>query len=257
MISNTFTGVFDPSTRWLSATTCFRQELEEVWCDPSMAVARLPGRLLSRIVRAYDEPIARAYCHVRFLIIRERFLEQIGRHLPASGTVLDIGCGFGLFALYFASTLPGVEIRGFDVSPRRVAAARRAARTLGLRNVQFEVADAAGMTRQDSSAVYMVDLIHHVPPASVPGLLHTIASSLEADGRLVIKDIEPAPRYKLAFTWLLDKLVDYRAPVHYWTPADVQQMLQSLGFQVNHQRMSDFLPYPHILYVGIRQHPDS
>ena len=218
-----------------------------------MGVARLEGRLLSRIVRAYDEPITRAYCHVRVFIIRERFLEQIGRHLPASGTVLDIGCGFGLFALYFAATVPGVEIRGFDVSPRRVAAARRAARTLGLRNVQFEVADAAAMTRQDASAVYMVDLIHHVQPGSVPGLLHTIASSLAADGRLVIKDIEPAPRYKLAFTWLLDKLVDYRAPVHYWTPADVQQMLQSLGFQVNQQRMPDFLPYPHILYVGTRE----
>ena len=223
-----------------------------MWCDPSMGPAPLPERLLSRIVRAYDEPIARAYCRLRFVIIRERFLEQIGRHLPASGTVLDIGCGFGLFALYFAATLPGLEIRGFDMSPRRVAAAGRAAGRLGLRNVRFEVADAAGMTRREAAAVYMVDLIHHVQPRSVPGLLHMAASGLAPDGRLVIKDIEPTPRYKLAFTWLLDKLVDYRAPVHYWSAADVRQVLQSLGLQVSHQRMPDILPYPHILYVGTK-----
>ena len=151
-------------------------------------------QLLARIVRAYEEPLARAYCLVRFMIIRRRFLEQIGRHLPASGTVLDVGCGFGLFALYFASQIPGVEIRGFDLSARRITSARRAAARLGLRNVRFEVADAAGMNGRQASAVYMVDLMHHVQAQSVAGLLGTIASSLVPNGRLVIKDIEPTPR---------------------------------------------------------------
>ena len=55
--------------------------------------------------------------------------------------------------------------------------------------------------------------------------------------------------YKLAFTWLLDKLMDYKAPVRYWAPEEIQPLLESAGFEVHRHRMIDYLPYPHILYV--------
>src|SRR5437879_13665027 len=94
------------------------------------------------IVRAYDDPVVRAYCWARFLVLRQRFLEEIGQYLPPSGPVLDIGCGFGLFSLYYAATGPGRVLRGLDLSPRRIAMARRAARRLGLENVAYELGDA-------------------------------------------------------------------------------------------------------------------
>ena len=62
------------------------------------------------IVRAYDDPVVRAYCWARFLVLRQRFLEEIGQYLPPSGPVLDIGCGFGLFSLYYAATGPGLSL---------------------------------------------------------------------------------------------------------------------------------------------------
>src|SRR2546423_13837393 len=79
------------------------------------------------IVRAYDDPVVRAYCWARFLVLRQRFLEEIGQYLPPAGPVLDIGCGFGLFSLYYAATGPARFLRGLDGSARRVAMARRAA----------------------------------------------------------------------------------------------------------------------------------
>ena len=45
-----------------------------------------------RIIRAYDDPIIRAYCWGRFGILRQRFLDEIGQYLPGEGVVLDIGC---------------------------------------------------------------------------------------------------------------------------------------------------------------------
>ena len=212
--------------------------------------------LVNRIVRAYDDPLVRAYCRVRFAILRQRFLFEIGQYLPSAGRVLDVGCGFGLFALYFAIRIPTIRIQGFDLSEYRVALAQRAAAKLGVENAEFQVGDAAGFRfDQPISAAYMLDLIHHIPERSVAPLMATIAANLSAGGRLLLKDVEGSPSHKLAFTWLLDKAMDWRAPVRYWTPEEVQQMLESLGFEVHRHRMIDYLPYPHILYIGTRRTP--
>jgi 2-polyprenyl-3-methyl-5-hydroxy-6-metoxy-1,4-benzoquinol methylase len=207
---------------------------------------------LRRIVRAYDDPVVRTYCTIRFMILRQRFLHEIGQHLPSSGQVLDVGCGFGLFALYFAIRNPALRIQGFDLSERRVEMARRAAERLGLQNVEFHVADAAAFRfHAPIAAAYMLDLIHHIPEASVRPLIETIAANLTPGGRLLVKDIERSPGYKLAFTWVLDKVMDYRAPVRYWAPREIQPLLERAGFDVHRRRMLDYLPYPHVLYVGL------
>src|SRR5262245_47137694 len=99
---------------------------------------------IARVVRAYDDPVIRAYSWGRFLILRQRFLDEIGQYLPEEGTVLDIGCGFGLFSLYYAQIFPKASFQGVDLSARRVAQATAAARRLGLANVAYAVDDARG-----------------------------------------------------------------------------------------------------------------
>src|SRR3989442_8249294 len=91
-----------------------------------------------KIIRAYDDPIVRAYCWARFGILRQRFLDEIGQYLPAEGPVLDIGCGFALFSLYYAATAPGRFVRGLDVNRGRIALARRAAARLGLHHGAYQ-----------------------------------------------------------------------------------------------------------------------
>jgi ubiquinone/menaquinone biosynthesis C-methylase UbiE len=207
--------------------------------------------LVRRIVRAYDDPLVRAYSLVRFTILRQRFLFEIGQYLPRAGTVLDVGCGFGLFALYFAIRMPAIRIVGLDRDTYRINLARRAAARLGVENARFHVADASVLELEEPvSAAYMLDLIHHLPEASVRPLLSTITRNLRPNGRLLVKDIESARTPKLAFTWLLDKMMDYRAPVRYWAPDEVQPLLESFGFDVFQHRMIDYLPYPHILYIS-------
>src|SRR5258705_2406347 len=93
------------------------------------------------VIRAYDDPIVRAYCWGRFWILRQRFLDEIGQYLPERGRVLDLGCGFGLFSLYYASVRPGLRLEGFDRNPRRIAMARAAVPKLGIGNVLYEAAD--------------------------------------------------------------------------------------------------------------------
>ena len=69
------------------------------------------------------------------------------------------------------------------------------------------------------------------------------------DGVVVIKDIESTPWYKVAFTWILDKLMDARAPLNYYGKEEMIGMLEDRGFDVKCHQLLDILPYPHILYV--------
>ena len=209
---------------------------------------------LRKIVRAYDDPLVRAYCWARFAIVRQRFLDEIGQYLPASGTVLDIGCGFGLFSLYFAATTPGRLVRGVDLDHKRIGMARRAAARLGLDNVVYEEGDARDF-KGDSpvSAAYMLDIVHHVPRDAVPPLLRQLHRAVAPGGLLMVKDVDTRPTAKRWFTWALDKLMDPRAPVRYWSGDELAGALGDAGFMVRRHLMVDILPYPHILYVCTRQ----
>ena len=205
---------------------------------------------IRRVIRAYDDPIVRAYCWGRFWIMRQRFLDEVGQYLPRRGRVLDLGCGFGLFSLYYASVRPEIAVEGIDLAPRRIAMARAAAGRLGLANVAYEVGDARAFQGGRSfDAAYMLDIVHHIPPETVRPLLEQLAKVLPPGGRLLIKDVDSRPAWKRWFTHALDRVMDPRSPVRYWSGEELQGLLEDVGFGVYRHLMVDILPYPHVLYV--------
>jgi SAM-dependent methyltransferase len=207
-----------------------------------------------RVIGAYDDWIVRAYCWGRFGILRQRFLDEIGQYLPERGRVLDVGCGFGLFSLYYASVRPGLTLEGLDRNPRRIAMARAAAQRLGLGNVRYEVGDATDFRGgRLFDGAYMLDIVHHIPPEAVRPLLEQLGKVLPAGARLVVKDVDSRPAYKRWFTHVLDLAMDPRTPVHYWPAEELQALLESVGFRVYRHLMVDMFPYPHVLYVGERR----
>ena len=210
--------------------------------------------VIRRIVGAYRDPVVRAYCWVRFGILRQRFLDEIGQYLPESGPVLDIGCGFGLFSLYYAATAPGRFVRGIDVNARRITMARRAAARLGIDNVAYEEGDARRFKGDgEFAAAYMLDIVHHIPPETVPPLLRRLHACLPRGGVLLVKDVDTRPAAKRWFTWALDKLMGPTTPVTYWSAEELTGALRAAGFEVRRHAMLDFLPYPHVLYIATRR----
>ncbi len=207
---------------------------------------------IRRIVRSYDDLITRLYSHIRFAILRQPFLEEIGQYLPREGRILDLGCGFGLFSLYFAALEPGRRLLGVDLNPRRIERARASARKLGLENVEYQVANVVEWEGQEQfDAIYFLDLVHHLPSAEVHNLLDQVRTLLRPGGVLVIKDVADRPRYKMLFTLILDRLMVGMEPIRYWPPDELTELLENgLGFAVVRHRLNDFLPYPHILYVA-------
>jgi predicted O-methyltransferase YrrM len=205
------------------------------------------------IVRAYDSPLVRAYCVARFRIIRGRFLEEIAQFLPRTGNVVEIGCGFGLFGLYFARALPQLTLHGFDHAAGRIDLAESARRRLGLTNITFAVGDARTEVLPESlDAVYTLDILHHLEPSDARDVLARVYDSLRAGGTLIVKDVDTRPRYKMAFTWLLDVLMTRGERPRYWSRVELTETLRGLGFSVVRYAMVDALPYPHELYVCMK-----
>ena len=205
---------------------------------------------VAKVIAAYDDVVIRAYSRARFLILRQRFLDEIGQYLPATGTVLDIGCGFGLFSLYYAQVLPATRFRGLDLDARRVELATRAAGRLGLANVAYAVGDArAYRADTELAAAYMLDIVHHMPPDTVEPLFRELHRALAPGGCLIVKDVDSRPAWKRWFTHVLDLLVSPGGVIHYWPAETFQTLLQQIGFRVYRHLMVDILPYPHVLYV--------
>ena len=204
-----------------------------------------------RIIDSYRDWVVIGYCYMRFLVMNTRILEEIEQYVPKNGRVLDVGCGFGLFSLYFAICQEGRSLHSFDLNSKRIHQARESAARLGLdERIQFENCDVLDYDFVDQvDAVVVLDLLHHVPTRAVPELIGRFYDATTENGLLIIKEVESKPLYKAVFAWILDKLMDPKTPVNYYSQEEMTRMLEAHGFDVKCHHLRDILPYPHIMYI--------
>jgi 2-polyprenyl-3-methyl-5-hydroxy-6-metoxy-1,4-benzoquinol methylase len=193
--------------------------------------------------------VERAYATVRFSILRPKLLLILDLLLPIEGRILDVGCGFGLFAGYFGQTAPKRSIIGIDPDVRRVAIARHVARQVGLSRHEFHVGDVrTADLRGPFDGIYILDVMHHIAARDQEDVLRKLHDKLSPGGRLVMKDVTTVPRSGLIFTEVLDRLmVGMNAEIAYRHHREWQRMLEGIGFRVRTVRVPDVLPYPHIV----------
>ncbi|MBP9898941.1 MAG: class I SAM-dependent methyltransferase [Gemmatimonadales bacterium] len=210
-------------------------------------------RLTRQIISAFDSPIVRAYGRARFTIINATILDMLSRSLQGKHRILEIGCGFGLFGSYLAARDPEVRYHGIDLNAKRIELARSAAARLGLSNTRFDHGDARGDLQLDPEydAVLMMDLLHHVPDPAKHRLIETATSRLAPGGHLVMKDIGRRPWPKLFFTWALDVAMTGGFDMWYWDEQRFRDAVPS-DWRLEAYPISDWLPYPHVLYLASR-----
>jgi 2-polyprenyl-3-methyl-5-hydroxy-6-metoxy-1,4-benzoquinol methylase len=208
---------------------------------------------IAKIVRALP-PVERAYSLVRFSILRAKLLSVMDLMLPDEGRILDVGCGFGLFAAYFGQTHPGRRITGVDPDARRIGLARRVADRLGMRDHAFVVGDVRDAPLEGPfDAAYVLDVMHHLPAGDQRPVLERLRSLIRPGGVLIVKDITTEPRLGLFFTEALDRLmVGWNEPLSYRHHREWAEMLTAVGFKVRMVRVPDVLPYPHVVIAATK-----
>lgn len=178
--------------------------------------------------------------------------------LPAEGRILDVGCGFGLFAAYFGQTQPERDILGVDPDERRIRMAERVTSSLGLRHA-FVAGDAFHDDASGPfSAAYVLDVMHHVPRDAQARLLERLRDVLLPGGLLILKDITTEPWFGLKFTEYLDRMmVGWNEPLAYRHHREWGEMLTALGFHVRMVRVPDVLPYPHVVIAARKRETEA
>ncbi len=205
-------------------------------------------------------PVERAYAAIRFGIFRTKFLAMMNLLLPEQGRILDVGCGFGLFSVYFALVGKRRQLTGVDPNARRIAMAQRCAAHVGVAGrTRYHAGTAASLPRPGEpdgapyDAIYLLDVLHHVPPTEQEPLLLALRERLAVGGTLLVKDVTTDRRFGLKFTELLDRvMVGWQEPLTYRHHHEWAAILERLGFSVRTVRVPDLLPYPHVVLLAKR-----
>ena len=157
---------------------------------------------------------------------------DVMEQVPAGASVLDVGCGAGLFLLLLGQQGRIQDALGFDVSVPAIEAANRAARKAGLSSsLSFQVRSIEeGIPAGHWNVVTSVDVLHHVPAAHQRSFVASLCDRVPPGGRLIIKDMVARPRWR-AFANQMHDLVMARQWVHQLGPETVDAWIQGQGLR--------------------------
>jgi cyclopropane-fatty-acyl-phospholipid synthase len=127
---------------------------------------------------------------------RELVCTKLG--LKAGERVLDVGCGWGSFAIH-AATRHGAQVLGITLSEPQVQLARERAAAAGVSDrVEFRVADYREIVEQPFDAIVSIGMVEHVGEERIDLYATRLASLLRPGGRLLnhgiakLKDFDTA-----------------------------------------------------------------
>ena len=105
--------------------------------------------------------------------------------LKDGARVLDVGCGWGSFALHAASH-HGARVLGITLSEPQVRFARGRARELGIEDrVEFRVADYRELSKETFDAIASIGMVEHVGENQIDAYASSLANLLRPGGRLL------------------------------------------------------------------------
>lgn len=169
-------------------------------------------------------------------------------HVPQNATVLDVGCGCGLFLGLLAKSGPDVRGIGFDVSAEAIAIAQTMAAGAGgkLEFLRLDIDEPWPQGAFD--VVSIIDVMHHVPPDRQRAVLKTAAAHVAPGGMLLYKDMCRRPRWRAAANRLHDLLLA-RQWIHYLPIEDVERWAAEDGLSLEHAEQINMLWYGHELRI--------
>jgi len=189
---------------------------------------------------------ARIYLKLRPLIIP---FEIVEKHVPKKGNIVDIGCGFGIFANYLALQSSNRNVIGIDYNEKRISTAK--INYCSSPNLNFFCGDITNTELPNTDVITAIDVLHHIPTEDLQDkFLKTCYSALNNNGKLIIKDVDTKPKWKYIFNFIHDFLMTKGEPVLYQDQKTVNKLLKQIGFEVEKILKIGNYPYAHILYVA-------
>lgn len=175
--------------------------------------------------------------------------KHLDRYIPDSGTVLDYGCGYGIFSNYLKMKNPNLKIIGFDISTTRINEAKKSA----ISN-EIEFTDKLQTFKFDNlKLVLLIDVLVFLKHDEKVSLLRKIYESLEDNGIVFIKDTLKSNSFRFRYTNFEEKIKiklkvygNIKPELNYITPSEFESILTETGFKI-----VEIIPENLFLYPGI------
>ena len=186
---------------------------------------------------------------------------RVAESVPASGRVLEVGCGYGLFSCHLALSSRARIVVGIDVDLRKVVHAQQAAQQARGRgaHAEFHLSPPGEVPDGPWDAVVIVDVLYLLDPDAQEGLLHTCARQLALGGVLVVKEMGTSPRWKAAWNAAQETLavrvlrITAGEELTFLEPNVLAGWMAEDGLAVSHEPVDRGYPHPHHLFVGARR----
>jgi SAM-dependent methyltransferase len=151
----------------------------------------------------------------------------------ASGPLLDVGCGMGLWPFYLRESGWDGAIHGLDYDSRKIEAAQHVARGLGC-DITFATGDARQGLPPHSGSVSILDILQYFDAAAQAKLLTEAAARIAPGGRLIVRSGMAARGWRAGVTKAGDLLAVATfwmkaAPQRYPTPEEMDATLRAAG----------------------------
>jgi uncharacterized protein (DUF2062 family)/SAM-dependent methyltransferase len=227
--------------------------------NPSFANSGLANPDLRNRVRFVKQMFARCAWadrgFVRWKLRLDRIFGLLAGLLAAkplgSGTVVDLGCGYGLALSFVAFSGGSQRLVGCDLDPHRIAVARRALSTL---HAELSVADVRGLDFPPASLILILDVLQYLDADDQLNLLKRCCAALAPDGVLVFRVHDRERGLWSKITMAFDRLVFAweRVGVRPVTlpAAQYESVLENAGMRVEERRFRNRLPLAHILFIA-------
>jgi len=205
---------------------------------------------LARSLYTNGPYLMRKLMHYR---IRVCPFEHLITHVTPGASVLDVGCGAGLFLALLAGTVPDISGCGFDSSVPAIETAARMAEEVtksGLpARLRFLKLDAAEPWPSGTfDVVSLVDVLHHVSPEYQKSVIERASRCVKPDGLLLYKDMAKRPAFHAGMNRLHDLLLA-RQWIHYVPVHHVDEWAGEFGLHISHAEMFSRFWYRHELRV--------
>ena len=177
--------------------------------------------------------------------------ERLLPHVAPGSSVLDAGCGAGLFLALLAGTVPEIRGVGFDASGPAIDMAESMAKRVraDLRFIRLDVAEPWPEGRFD--VVSLVDVLHHVPASEQKRVVEQAIEKVKPGGVLLYKDMANHPALPALMNRLHDLIVA-RQWIHYVPIRKVDEWAKECGLIRTHAEEMTRLWYRHELRVYVK-----
>ena len=165
-----------------------------------------------------------AFVHWRCWHTPYPLLEELA---PREGMIVDLGCGYGLFANLLALASSKRRVLGMDISKRKLRYADR-----GVTNAEFQYGDAMTAQWDRCQGIALIHLLHHLSSyEDQDRLLHLCYESLDANGSLLVLEVDKRPWWKYCLAQLVDNVAYPFDRFYFRDRAAFEELLRSVGFR--------------------------